>query len=123
MSIVPDAQLSALDQLTAADADALDFGVIRLDDEGVVTLYNAWEARMAKVLPEAALGRNFFQEIAPCTDNALFEGRFTAGVQAGELDVTLDYVFSYRMDPLSVKVRMYRHSASGTNWIFVQRAI
>lgn len=121
MPVIPNSWLASLGQVTPEQADALDFGVIRLDDAGIVTLYNAWESRLAGVQPEAALGRSFFREVAPCTGNALFEGRFREGLRAGELDESFRYVFSFRMDPVTVMVRMVRHRETGTNWILVTR--
>lgn len=65
----------ALDLVSATDLDRLPFGVIRMTGEGVVRNYNRTESRHARRAPEAVIGRNFFTEVAPCTDVRAFHGR------------------------------------------------
>lgn len=111
--------LCRLDTLTREDADRIPFGIVRLDDDGIVLLYNRWESDMSGLSAERTVGRNFFSEIAPCTNNRLFFGRFAEGVARGALDVELDYTLTYKMRPTSVSIRLYRAPKSGTNWVFI----
>lgn len=71
------------------------------------------------------VGKNFFTEVAPCTNTEEFEGRFRGGVEAGELDIRLNYTFDYQMTPTQVQVKMQRHPQGDdywdTYWIFVKR--
>jgi len=114
---IPTNQLPTLDQSTA---DSLDFGIVKVDDNGNVLLYNKWESDMAGVPVAATAGKNFFTEIAPCTNNRLFFGRFKDGVAAGSLDAEFNYTFSYKMKPTNVVVKMLRNS-DNTNWVFVAK--
>jgi len=77
---------SKLAGLSRGDADLADFGIVKVDDEGKIELYNHYEAELAGVTPAVAEGRNFFTEIAPCTNNKLFFGRFQNGVVNNKLD-------------------------------------
>ena len=113
--------ISKVASLTREDADKLPFGVVRLDNKGKILLYNEYEAELGEVEIDEAEGRNFFLEIAPCTNNSLFRGRFEEGMKKGELDHTFDYTFTYKIDPTSVRVRMYHEPSSKTNWVFVVR--
>lgn len=82
-----------------AAADSADFGVIKLDPTGKIELYNRWESELAGVAVQTAEGKNFFTDIAPCTNNKLFAGRFKKGVAEGQLDETFNYTFTYKMKP------------------------
>jgi photoactive yellow protein len=95
------------------------FGIVCVDDEGVVQFYNRAESELAGVDPADALGTNFFTELAPCSNNRLFYGRFREGVRAGEMNASFSYTFTYKMRPKLVDVQLYRDDA-GYNWILVQ---
>ncbi|HBU47165.1 MAG TPA: photoactive yellow protein, partial [Myxococcales bacterium] len=45
---------------------------------------------------------NFFTEIAPCCNNSLIYGAFRAGVASGDLNVRIEYTFTYRVAPTNV---------------------
>jgi photoactive yellow protein len=119
MSFVPQTVIDTLAQLTRTQADAQAFGVVQVTDEGVVKLYNRWESELAGVAVSAAEGRNFFSQVAPCTNNRLVFGKFKDGVQKGQLDAEFNYTFTYKMKPTNVALRLFRHAPSATNWVFV----
>ncbi|WP_291132466.1 PAS domain-containing protein [Erythrobacter sp.] len=112
---------SGLATLSREAADAADFGIVKVDDEGKIELYNKYEAELAGVTPAAAEGRNFFTEIAPCTNNKLFHGRFKSGVEADELDTEFNYTFTYKLRPTNVAIRLKRDKESKSNWVFVKK--
>jgi len=101
------------------ELDNAPFGIIRVDDGGVVQFFNQYESKLSGVDPEEAIGRNFFTQVAPCTNNRLFRGRFEEGVRQDDLDTTFTYTYTYRMRPTLVDVHLYRDSA-GHNWIVVR---
>ena len=103
-----------------AQLNSTNFGIIQIDDEGEVLFFNAYESELSGVEPDEARGRNFFTQVAPCTNNRLFRGRFKKGVRRGELDETFTYTYTYKMRPTLVDVRLYRDDA-GNNWIMVQK--
>ena len=100
--------------------DAADFGIVKVDDQGRVLFYNRYESELAGVSPEAAHGKNFFTQLAPCSNNRIFLGRFKRGVQSGDLDAAFTYTFTYKMRPTLVDVRLYRDDA-GNNWVMVRK--
>lgn len=59
--------LEDLTRLTQEELEALPFGVIQLDGRGTVTAYNQTEAGFSRLEPARVLGKNFFRDIAPCT--------------------------------------------------------
>lgn len=116
-----DVQGDQLASLTRDQADALGFGIVRVDDEGKIELYNRWEAEMAGVPPTSAEGRNFFTQVAPCTNNRLVYGKFKEGVGKGELDLALNYTFTYKMKPTNVKMRLVRSARTNKNFVLVAK--
>ena len=65
----------AIEALTPEQIDQLPYGVIRLDPQGVVSVYNSTEARLSGRGDRPTLGHVFFTDIAPCMDNDYFKGK------------------------------------------------
>lgn len=110
----------ALRHASEKQLNAADFGIIQVDDEGMVAFFNRYESELSGVDPSDAEGSNFFTEVAPCTNNRLFRGRFKKGVRRGDLDETFTYTYTYKMRPTLVEVHLYRDEASN-NWIMVEK--
>jgi len=111
------------EKLRRASDEQLDdasFGIIKVDDEGIVEFFNQYESELSGMDPDEVTGRNFFTQVAPCTNNRLFRGRFKKGVRRGELDETFTYTYTYKMRPTLVDVHLFRDE-DGTNWITVQK--
>jgi photoactive yellow protein len=119
MSFVPETFVSQLPNVSRSSADAQPFGIVQVDDAGVIQLYNKWESEMAAVPVSSAEGKNFFTQVAPCTNNRLVFGKFKDGVAKGEIDAEFNYTFTYKMKPTNVQIRLLRHAASRTNWVLV----
>ena len=112
---------NVLARLTAQEIDQLAFGAVQLDAKGTVLQYNAAEASITGRKREDVIGRNFFREVAPCTDSPAFKGAFDAGVRSGDLNTMFEYVFDYRMAPTKVKIHMKKALVGDSYWIFVKR--
>jgi len=110
-------------QLHTFSDDELDeapFGIIRVSDEGEVEFFNRYESQLSGVDPSEAVGSNFFTQVAPCSNNRIFRGRFKEGVRKGELSEKFTYTYTYKMKPTLVDVRL-RRDDEGNNWILVQK--
>jgi photoactive yellow protein len=118
--IADEALLADIDFLTLDQIDDLPFGVIRTNDAGLIEVYSRGESEISGMAASAALGRNFFTQVAACTNNKLFRGTFTRGVQEGEMNLVFFYTFTYRMAPTEVKVQFYKRRG-GANWILVAK--
>ncbi len=121
MSFVSTDILTKLPTMTRGQIDALDFGVVKVDDSGTILIYNRYEAELACVSPSHAESKNFFTQIAPCTNNRLVYGKFKEGLTAGKLDVNIAYTFTYKMKPTNVAIHLYRDSVTKTNWVLVKK--
>ncbi|WP_316044024.1 phosphonate transporter [Variovorax sp. N23] len=111
-----------LGRASAVDLDALEFGVIGFDAEGVVQRYNAHESQLAGLSLDRVVGYSLFTVVAPCMNNFMVAQRFEDTAQAGgTLDETIDYVLTLRMRPLKVKLRLLAEPAIPLRHLFVQR--
>jgi photoactive yellow protein len=110
----------AVEALTTDEIDVLPFGVIGLDQAGVVRLYSKTEARLSGRKSRPTEGLLFFTDVAPCMDNEYFKGRIEKAIKAGTLDIAFTHVgdFVDRERELSVRVQS---AADGGIWIFHQR--
>ena len=108
-------------QLTDQDIDKLSFGAIGLDRKGMIQIYNSAEGEITGRNPKSMLGKNFFDDVAPCTKSPEFFGRFEKGVASGDLNTIFEYRFDYQMEPAKVKVHMRKDLARELYWIFVKR--
>ncbi|XOV83173.1 MAG: photoactive yellow protein [bacterium] len=99
----------------------LAFGAIQLDSSGTILKYNAMEGAITGRNPENVVGKNFFSEVAPCTDSSEFRGRFDKGVRTGNLNVMFEYIFDFNMKPTKVQVHMKKALVEDAYWVFVKR--
>lgn len=78
----PSAVFERVDSLTHEELDALPFGAIQLDREGRILRFNEYEANLSNRRAPDTVGRNFFRDVAPCTNVREFHGRFLEGPSA-----------------------------------------
>lgn len=113
---------NVLSKMDDTQIDGLAFGAIQLDEKGTIKRYNAAEGDITGRKPEDVIGKNFFTEVAPCTNRPEFKGKFEEGVKNGDLNTLFEYIFDYKMKPTKVKVHMKQSmTGDGTFWIFVKR--
>jgi photoactive yellow protein len=110
-----------LDRLEAMDDAALDtlsFGLVAMAEDGTVTAYNLAESRLSGLTPANVIGRKFFTSVAPCTNNFLVAYRFET---EPELDAIIDYVFTFRIKPVAVRLRLLKQSGGRRMYLAVDR--
>lgn len=108
---------TVLDELDADELDELSFGVVRMDRAGRVVAYNRAEAELSGLEPENVTGEDFFVQVAPCTNNFLVAQRYA---DEDALDELIDYVFTYRMVPTEVRIRMIKRPESPYQYLLVE---
>jgi photoactive yellow protein len=110
-----------LDRLATASPDELDrlaFGVIGMAPDGTVESYNVAESKLSGLTPERVIGRNFFTSVAPCTNNFMVAFRFES---EPVIDATIDYVFTFRMAPQKVRLRLLRRPDTRRMYLVVEK--
>ncbi len=110
-----------LEQLKAADDaffDALPFGVVAMAEDGKVTSYNRSESKLSGLTPANVVGRHFFSGVAPCMNNFMVAHRFET---EPALDDVIDYVFTLRMQPTAVRLRLLKQPDGRRMYLVVER--
>ena len=107
--------------LTPTEVERLPFGAIQLDGDGRILTYNRAESELAGRDPKKVLGKNFFTEVAPCTNVQEFGGRFREGFARKELNAVFPYLFDFKMNPTEVWVRLFYSKETDTAWVFVRK--
>jgi photoactive yellow protein len=113
---------ATLGNLSDAELDELEFGVIAIDAQEVVCRYNALESKMAGLSPDRVVGKPLFDVVAPCMNNYLVAQRFQDAATAGEpLDAVVDYVLTLRMRPTKVKLRLLAAPGDAHRYVLILR--
>ena len=119
-AVVERDEIQRIENLPPEELDKLPIGAIQLDREGKILSYNQTEARLAERQRDAVVGRDFFREVAPCTNVQEFAGRFREGMERRELHATFPYLFDYEMAPRHVWVTLFYSDLTQTGWVFVR---
>lgn len=114
--------LERADVLTEDELDSLPVGMIQLDRDGTVLKFNQTESSLARVEKGEALGKSFFDEVAPCTKVQEFYGKFVEGVENRNLHTVFPYQFRFRDGrQKNVVISMFYSGSTETVWVLVQR--
>jgi len=114
--------LEKADVLAENELDTLPVGMIQLDPNGKVLRFNQTESDLARVAKADAVGKSFFDEVAPCTKVQEFYGRFVEGVEKKSLHTVFDYVFKFRDGrQKNVVISMFYSPSTDTVWVCVER--
>jgi len=107
-----------LADMSPAEFDEMPFGMIRVDRAGVVKAYNEWEAKLARRQVQDVIGKNFFTDIAPCTNVVEFRGKLDSLAASGEKTYIFDYDFAFPWGTRRVRVRFVVES-DDERWVLV----
>jgi photoactive yellow protein len=106
-----------LDALSPAELDEVPFGVIAFNADNRVVGYNQYEADRAGISAERVLRRDLFVDVAPCTNNYLVAQRY---LDEPHLDEQLDYVFTFKMAPTPVRLRLLGEAGASRRYLVVR---
>jgi photoactive yellow protein len=106
--------------MTEAEFDGLPHGAIQLDAQGNILRYNAYEERLSGMKKENVIGKNFFTQVAPCTNVQEFYGRFRDGVRKGRLYCRFRYRFAFKKNPIDVTIRLFYSATDKNAWVLVE---
>jgi photoactive yellow protein len=110
--------ISVLCSVNPEDYNHVEFGIVAMALDSVVTSYNRWESQLSGLRPSDVIGKHFFTEVAPCTNNFMVALRY----DEEDLDATVNYVFSYRLRPTPVRLRLLKSTKMGRQFMIVERA-
>jgi photoactive yellow protein len=112
--------LNSLVALRPTELDELPFGAIQLDRTGRILAFNRRESQLSGLIPEQVIGKDFFHDIAPCTNVKEFAGQFHAGVAQKKLHAVFPFHFKFKTTPRDVTVTLYYHNVTDTIWVLVR---
>lgn len=93
--------------------DRLPIGAIIVDDEGVVRRFNRYEEQLSGRSREDVIGRPFFSDVAPCTNDIELGAKFRRGIADGELDIDIEFSFPYPYNRVARDVRIRAFTVRG----------
>ena len=102
-------------------AELLPFGAIMVNQQGDVLRYNHVESGISGRSAGDVVGKNFFNDIAPCAKGQVFYNHFFRAVADGHVNTMFDYQFDYKMQTTNVRIHMKSADASRGIWIFIKR--
>lgn len=103
-------------EATEDDIERLPFGVVGMDQQLICTLYNEFESHKAGLPAERVVGRPFFEEIAPCMNNALVSDKL---LEDSGRDETLAYTLSVRIKPTDVTLRLLARKGEAQKFLII----
>jgi photoactive yellow protein len=119
-----------MDRLPDSERNRLPFGVVKLDTNGVILEYNMAEAEISGVRQQDVIGKNFFLDVAVCTQRPEFYGKFRDSMDNQKvLNLIFDYEFQNALyaavhEPIKVRVHMFSSYELGGKkivWLMVKR--
>ena len=117
-----DRVLEKVDTLSNDALNALPFGMIQLDPGGKILKYNTAEGKLARRNPIEQVGKNFFEDVAPCTKVRTFYGRFTEGVARESLHETFGFTFKFPHGLSQVAITLFYSESTRSVWVLVSNA-
>ncbi len=109
--------LNWLDKKNETELDELDFGVVRMTHNNIVVAYNTAESKISGLDKSSTIGKNFFIQIAPCTNNFMVAEKY----KENEVDETLPYIFTHIVQPTKVFIRLLKNQVK-YQYLLVQLA-
>lgn len=106
-----------LDSNSEESYDMLPYGVVRMNELGIVTAYNSNISIIGGVTKENAIGKNFFVQVAPCTNNFMVAEKY----QQETLDEEMPYMFTYITQPTPVILRLLK-GKNGNQYLLAKNA-
>ncbi len=119
MMTVHDAE--SVDRMSETELDALPFGAIQLDPTGKVLSYSRTESQITQRDPKDVVGKNFFDEVAPCTKVREFYGRFQEGLQKRSLYETFGFVFKFDHGWRNVAITLFYSEKTDSVWVLISQ--
>ncbi|MEM6288770.1 MAG: hypothetical protein AAF845_16650 [Bacteroidota bacterium] len=115
--------LDALDDAPMSDRlVGIDYAVIAIDEQGTVAAFHEPDGELGGLDALETVGKGFFTEVAPSTNNRLFYGRYKRGLFDGALDTAFPYTFLHGADSDNLVVQIHRAKGATHSWILLRRA-
>lgn len=98
-----------------ATLDLLPYGIIVVDEAGAILYYNAREEQISQRRREDVVGKNFFTEVAPCTQVQEFYGKFRETMHHAGLVASFHFHFPFPERPTEVEITLTSFQKDDSN--------
>lgn len=103
-------------------AEFLPFGAVLLSRNAQIIKYNKAEGLIAGRDPSEMIGKNFFNDVAPCAKGKRFHSEFLKFHKTGNVNTIFDYEFAYKGANVRVRIHLKSQPDGQACWMFVKRA-
>ncbi|MBC7929077.1 MAG: PAS domain-containing protein [Rubrivivax sp.] len=93
-------------EIDFATLDLLPYGIIVTNEQGTILYYNTREEQIALRSREDVLGKNFFADVAPCTQVKEFHGRFKETMEGKGHVANFHFTFPFPDQPREVEISL-----------------
>lgn len=115
-----DDDLQRLRAMSEEEKDRLPYGLIRVDDEGIIVGFNDYEAEASGFARDDVIGRPF-SEVAPCVKVKKLADALDAAIEKPLEPHVVRFRFPRRGAVALVTVRAFYDEAHGQLWVFVSQ--
>lgn len=98
-----------INELNSASINNANFGIVKMDHSGKVLDQNNNQGEHSGIPKAEVIGKHFFTQIAPCTNNFMVAQKFE---NEATLDVTMPYTMTIKMAPTPVTLRLLKDASS-----------
>jgi photoactive yellow protein len=98
-----------------ATLDLLPYGIIVVDEAGTILYYNSREEQIANRHKEDVIGKNFFTDVAPCTQVQEFYGKFKETMHQVGLVASFHFHFPFPERPREVEITLTSFRKENSN--------
>jgi photoactive yellow protein len=109
---------ACIEQLSDSERDALPFGVVHLDRDGIVLFYSATEASLSGY-GMTPLGKNFF-EVGRNPANGDLRNLIMTAMESGPVDLEFGWTGDLADPKRDLRIRV-QSAASGGVWLCIER--
>ena len=110
-----------LDDLSDEARDTLPFGTAKMTAAGVVIAYARRESELSGFAAAAALGRNWFVDVAPCMDTPALRAELLPERGRGPVDIAFEHTGDFRDPKAILRVRIMQTADLAHYWIAIER--
>ena len=103
----------ALLTMSPEEINALPQGIVRLDAAGKILYYSETQAALVGRTVSGTIGKNFFTEVAPCTDVKNFRGRFLEFIARPGANIeSFNFTFRFATGAKRVTITLLRRTTA-----------
>lgn len=111
-----------LNKLSPAEINLIPYGVILLNSDATILNFNNYEAAIIKRTASELIGKNFFEDVAPCFKVPDFYDKFKLAAETGDVNIVFEYYLKNNIYDLKIKVHLLNDVEDKKKiWLLIKR--